>query len=196
VSEPLSQAIDQSGLSTTYTSGVTNFQTYVAGAPTHTNTGAAGTTDFIGSASSAADVSTRVITFDLGELLVVEEIAFWSFFLGSTAPQITSVDIEASQDASFTTPVSLGTFTPAATFSATQPVQVYDAFAATVAQFIRFVNIDTSSSSVAFGEVAFGATAVPEARAWLMMSAILVGAIGTIGVRKLRQNRVAALAQL
>jgi hypothetical protein len=191
-SEPEIQAIDQSGLSTTYTSGVTDFETYVAGAPTHTNTGATGTTDFIkSSAGGDAGVASETITFNLGGFFFVDAIAFWSFGSPHIPPAITEVDIEASVDASFTTPISLGTFNPSVIPGASQPIQVYDSFSTTVAQYIRFTNIDNNgiSSSVAFGEVAFGATAVPEARAWLMLGVVAVGAVCEFSVRKLlRRN--------
>jgi hypothetical protein len=191
---PITQAINQSGLSDTYTSGVDDFDAYIGGSPTHDNNPAAGnTTDFLGDAASQAAVPTLEITFNLGSPYYVEAIAFWSY--GQAAqPALRTIDIQASEDASFSSPVSLGTFTPF--FSSNfnfQPVQVYDTFSTTIAQYIRFVNMNndpaSSSAAIAFGEVAFGVTAVPEARAWLVMGVVAVGAVCAFSVRKLlRRN--------
>ena len=65
--ETLVQAIDKSGLSAGYTSGVTDFDTYVAGSPTHMNTGGPGMTDFIGTAADPALESIRGYVEDSGE---------------------------------------------------------------------------------------------------------------------------------
>jgi hypothetical protein len=187
--EPITQAINQSGLSAGYTSGVTDFDTYVAGEPTHTSTGAPGTTDFSGNASSH-DVSALQITFNLGSLYIVEEIAFWNFGINTT-PALSEVDIQASVDELFLSPMSLGTFQPSFPGGITQDVQVYNSFSTTPAvQYIRFLNMENAgtSSSIAFGEVAFGATAIPEARAWLTLGLVAVGAACAFCVRKLLQR--------
>ena len=67
----IQHTIDQSGLSITYNSGVTDFDTYLSLAPIHTFV--AEQFEWFGNISS----STAVITYDLGSVLSIDRLVLW-----------------------------------------------------------------------------------------------------------------------
>ena len=69
--------IDKSGLSVGYTSNVTNFDTYIAGNPTHSHN-AHQITPTNAQAWASKNVLTGTITYNLGSLSVVESMALWN----------------------------------------------------------------------------------------------------------------------
>lgn len=99
------RAIDQSGLATGYVSGVTDFDTYVASTGTANGTGSSFTTWF-----SGAGNTTGNFDFDLGGLYTIEAFALWADpqTVGQT---VNSFNLLADTNASFTSPVLLGSFT-------------------------------------------------------------------------------------
>ncbi|MEQ8969180.1 MAG: PEP-CTERM sorting domain-containing protein [Coleofasciculus sp. C1-SOL-03] len=138
----LDNAINQSGLSTTYTSGVTEFASYLSGNPTQSFS-----VSWIGSSSAPGSV-----TFDLGNVFDLDGMAMWGT-AGVTS--VKDFDLFASLtgvDGSF---VSLGSFVQ--NFQAgADTAQVFN-FNTTTAQFIRMDITDSyqASNSVGIGEVAF-----------------------------------------
>lgn len=163
---PLVHAIDQSGLSAGYTSGVTDFDTYIAGNPQHTSDAG---TDWVSSTTAG------VADFNLGSLMAIDRVVLWNNGANLTFA-IAQVSLEASADAAFTTPVSLGTFN-LAIMSNPNTAQVFS-FAPVNAQYVRFENfVSNGASVIALGETAFSTTtAVPEpATVWLL-------SIGLLGV--------------
>jgi hypothetical protein len=70
--------IDKSGLSVSYTSNVTNFDTYIAGNPTHSHNAHQITPADAQAWASSNNVLTGTITFNLGSLFVVESMALWN----------------------------------------------------------------------------------------------------------------------
>ena len=167
--------IDQSGLSDVYTSGVTDFDTYVATDPTHTG-------NIVNSHwFSSNGTLTGNIDFDLGSSLTVSRIALWFRAGAQNAPAITNFTLFADDENTFTAATNLGSFTNAAFTDLS--VQVYD-FTDTQAQFIR-MQITANNGNIfntAHGEVAFDTvSAVPvPAAVWLMGSAL----VGLLGFRK------------
>lgn len=67
----IARSIDQSGLSTGFTSGVTDFATYLASNPTH---GLLGSNDWF----SASGVTRATVTYDLGSTANILGMALWN----------------------------------------------------------------------------------------------------------------------
>jgi hypothetical protein len=178
---PLVNAIDQSGLSVGYVSGVTDFDTYTA---TH-DTSTSPVTVF-----SATDLSSAgIVDFNLGSSFLIDRIAIW----GTDFPglDMSSFDLSADDNASFTSPTALGTFSPAAQSADPQLKQTFS-FTPVSEQYFRLSSIVTShGTQLAIGEVAF--SAVPEARAWLGLG-LVCGVFGLGYARRTLINRRMAKA--
>ncbi len=143
-------AIDQSGLSASYTSGVTDFASFVASTGT-VNGGASFTTWF--SQSSV----TGNFDFSLGGTFTISAFALWADpqNIGQTVNQFTLL---ADDNPAFSSPTTLGTFNAAdgnpnpTNFGQSFP------FAPTEASFVRMVIHSNHGSSLTTGfvEAAFG----------------------------------------
>lgn len=136
-------SIDQSGLSTPYTSDVTIFDTYIAGNPTHS---------FFPNTWISGSSAPGSVTFDLGNVFGLDGMAMWGS--GGTF-SVQNFDLFASltgADGSF---VSLGSFVQNQDFGA-DPAQVFN-FGTTTAQFIRMDITDSylPGNDAGIGEVAF-----------------------------------------
>ena len=171
---PLVDAINQTGLSANYVSGVTDFATFTAGTTHDSEPG----TDWI------SGTTVGSVTFDLGSLISVDEMAIWNFggLRGNPSLAITQFTLLASTDAGFSGPITLGTFNPAV-FSTLNPAQVFG-FTPTTAQFFRLQDFSSNGASVlGLGEIAFGQSPVPEPATLLLLGTGLVG-----GARRWRQR--------
>jgi hypothetical protein len=160
--------INQSGLSTGYSSGITDFDSFVS-----TTTGIGG----IGGAGSAPPVN---FDFDLGGIIHVDAIALWG--QGSGSASLVEFDLFASNVQDFSTSSLLGNFT-IPNLSATL-ANVFS-FAAIDAQYFRVAATRNNgfSSATRFDEFAVRGTAaaVPTpAAVWLLGA----GLIGIIGIKK------------
>jgi hypothetical protein len=112
------------------------------------------------------------VTFDLGSLMTVDALAFWNFggLGGNPTFAVTQFSLVASVDASFSSPIVLGTFNPAV-FATLNPAQVFS-FASTNAQFFRLQGFSSNgATALGIGEIAFSATAVPEPATCLLIGA-------------------------
>jgi hypothetical protein len=159
---PLTHAFDQSGLSATYVSGVTDFGTFTA---TTTHDSQPGN-DWVSSTVAGS------ATFNLGSLQTVDALAFWNFggLGGSLLWGVTQFSLVASVDAAFTTPIALGTFNPVV-YATLNPAQVFG-FSATTAQYFRLQGFTSNGASgLGIGEIAFrDATApVPEPASMILL---------------------------
>ncbi len=175
----LGYIIDQSGLSASYTSGVTDFASFV-GSTTSTT------------ASYADDTSTLHMNAHLGvdfDFVFGSAFAFTKFALWNDNDHqgIGDFSLYSSADATFSTLTLLTSDT------ATYGPNGYDnsltaqsfSFGPTNTQYLRLSAVPSSSSILNFGEVAFGgeASAIPiPATIWLFGTA-LIGLVG-LGKRK------------
>lgn len=169
----LTLTINQSGLSATYTSLVTDFDTYV---PATKHNGIAANKWF-------ANSGTGNVDFDLGGTFTIESFALWNSGNGF-AENVVGFSLLADDDPSFGSPTLLGDFTAnpnAGPFPAT-PAEIFT-FTPTQASFVR-MSITSSNNPRAsgFGEVAFevqsAPTAVPEPASLVMLaSALGAGAV-------------------
>lgn len=145
----------QSGLTAGYTSGVTNFDTYLATVPRHTMI-FAGFEWFSNSGTTGA-----VVTYDLGAAIAIDRLALWN----EESSGIGTLDLLSSKDGVTFTPLASGlhpTDNPL-TNPIDSPPYAADvfSFAATSARFVRFVISDSPQPDpaafpgAAIGEVAF-----------------------------------------
>src|SRR5262245_22353362 len=98
---PLVNAINQTGLSAHYTSGVTNFDVFVA---TTTHDSEPGT-DFV------AAVVTGTIIFNLGSVISLDRTAIWNFGPLGGNPIFATKDISLFSSANGINYTSIGDFT-------------------------------------------------------------------------------------
>ena len=143
--------INQSGLSSNFISGVTDFDTYIASNPTHTFL-------FRGNEwFSNIGTNSATVTYDLGQLLSVESLALWN----EEVAGIGTLDLLSSNDGvNFTSLAS--NLSPTNNPPRTRYSADVFSFSPTIAQFIRFEmsNCPQPGGSLSFdycaiGEVAF-----------------------------------------
>ncbi len=113
---PVGNTIDQSGLSASYTSGTTDFDSFVP-ATSHNNSNAdllLCNSNGLNQPNGIVDLG-ETITFDLGSALSVDALAMWSTVFSTEA--ITAFDLHADTDDDFTngTTALFGSYTPSAT---------------------------------------------------------------------------------
>ncbi len=170
--QSLSQTIDQSGLSTGYTSGVTDWDTFVAGAPTHNSLSTSNNW------LSAPGSTTGVIDFDMGTAYVIDQIALWDVTL-TGAVDINSLTISVATMSDFSDALVSDTITlndPAGVDTA-RPIQVFNLTNKRFGRYVRFT-INSNSGSVVntgLGEFALAATPEPGSLMLCGLSAIALG---------------------
>lgn len=165
--------VNQTGLSSGFTSGMTDFGSYIASNPVHAALSS------VNAWGSPTSVTSGSLDFDLGSIYSVGALALWSDQFNSGIMDFT---LFADNDASFTTATDLGSFTA----SLTNPITVQTFAAPAVARYIRLQidSVHASAINATIGEVAFDVTPVPlPAAIWLFGSGMVVLAGMT------RQNR-------
>lgn len=172
--------IDQSGLSTGFTSGVTDFDTYISTNPTHLSTNSSR------SYASPISVTSGVIDFDLGSIFTVNDFVMWGDnSLTSTSRGPKDFALYASMSSDFSGAINLGSFTSATPPIPTNiPAEVFS-FAATSARYIRLeiINSHGDGNNINIGEIAVSAIPIPAA-AWLFGS----GLLGLIGIARRKKT--------
>jgi hypothetical protein len=179
----LDGAINQVGLSATYTSGVTDFASYLSGNPTH---------NFLPGSWVSAASAPGSVTFDLGDIFDLDGMAMWGT---AGVLSATNFDLFASETGDTGSFVGLGSFLQDFE-SGTDTAQVFD-FAPTTAQFIRMDIQDSyqASNSVGIGEVAFrAAVATPEPES-VPEPATIFGLLTTLGLGALSAKKTSKNAE-
>ncbi|WP_135507158.1 discoidin domain-containing protein [Roseovarius aestuariivivens] len=160
----ISNAIDQTGLSSTYISGVTDFDAYLATNPTHNTLN---TTEWF----TATPVSSATLVFDLGSVLSLDRLALWH----EDGAGFTSALLSSSTDGvNFS---SLGSISPLASpANIDYGAQVFGFGSVTSLQFFRMELSGCpqagglSFSGCGLGEIAFSrVAAIPVPGAGLML---------------------------
>jgi len=145
----ISNVIDQSGLSAGYASEVTDFDFYIASAPLHDMSGG-------GLWGSSSGTTTGNVDFDLGGTFLIRSFALWNLG-GGWSVNITGITLLADDNASFSSPVDLGSFAvdPNAGPVTSVPAEVFG-FTVTSASHVRMqITSDNGDVSTAFKEAAF-----------------------------------------
>jgi len=165
-------AIDQSGLSIGYTSGIDDFDDYLALNPTQTTS--PNETWF-----SISGVSSGFFDFSLGGIYNIESFALWNESQNG-GQGVNAFNLYADDNINFTTATLLGNF------SAIEGLNIAEVFefSATAASYIRMEVLSNHGSSCCVGimEVAFEVSTVdvPEP------STLAIFALGMIGLASRR----------
>lgn len=171
----LANLTNQSGISESYVSGVTDFDSFVATAVTNvTSTGQAGV-----SFLSSPLLGQHVLDFAFGGELLFTSLALWN---DTDAQSLGSFQVFASADSSFSSLTLLGSFT-ATTQAIGSLAQVFDFTNTVSTQFIRIVGdeINSGNNRLQINEIAFeaetgtGLVDVPEPTSLALFGAALLG---------------------
>ncbi len=179
----IGNVIDQSGLSSAFTSGVTDFDTYLGGNPTHSL--AAGDNEWF-----APDGEfLGFIDFDLGAVYDVDRVAIWN----EDAAGVSRFELITSLDATFAASTSFGFFS--LTNNPRDVDYLADVISLGAVSSARYVRMSIEgfypdeqnfADQASLGEVAFSVTAandVPEP-ASLVLGGLGLLAAGTVGRRR------------
>ncbi len=147
--------IDQSGLSTGFTSGVTDFSAYIATGPTH------GTNESNGSWVSPSVPPSGAIDFDLGDSYDIDQVVLWQGVAGNSA-SVNAFRIFTSSDSAFTSPLLVGSFVAAIGTNLPEVAQVFDTSDSS-ARYLRLqIDSNYGNSVTGLGEFALDVSAVLE----------------------------------
>lgn len=175
----IDNVINQAGQNPTYTSGVTDFASYTASATATPATAS----DLWTSADGA---TTGNVDFTLGGSYEIDAFAIWAL-ISTNGDNIGDFTLLASNDPTFTTTTTLGSFTP--TYSPGSPIPAtVVTFTATTASYVRLeITSNNGGPDAGFNEAAFEfeASAAPEPSSLLMMG---IGIASVLGHRLRRRK--------
>ena len=163
--------IDQTGLSTPFISGVTDFDVYIAGNPTHASPGP--TNAWSGNAGSLP----INLDYDLGATYTVETLALWTSFQGFS---INRFQVFTADNAGFVGAINVGSFDANDTIPP-MVAQIFD-LTDTTAQFLRLhILSNEGAGAVNLSELAVETNSVPEP---LLTTLLATGIVATLGRRR------------
>ena len=177
--EPV-HAVDQSGLSVNYVSGVTDFDSYVASATTFT--GASSNNMWF----SAAGNITGTFDFDLGGSFDIQSFALWAD-PQSAGQGVMGFNLLADDNASFSSATLLGSYSAVDGLGDPGNLAQVFGFTPTTASYVRMEILSNNGSATYTGisEAAFELVAVPlPAAVWLFGS----GLLALIGIGRQRRQ--------
>ncbi|MFC7336481.1 discoidin domain-containing protein [Haloferula chungangensis] len=151
------QTVNQSGLTTPYMSGVTDFDAYIASAPTHGSS-----LDYNSWRSDLGSPTVGFLDFDLGATFTIESMALWNYG-GNHEQNVAVFDLKVADNPDFTGATSFTTDvvnTNTGPSTAVLP-QVFS-ITPTAGRYVRMEILANNGSPdfTAIGEVAF--EVVPE----------------------------------
>ncbi|MFH1061487.1 MAG: PEP-CTERM sorting domain-containing protein [Candidatus Omnitrophota bacterium] len=159
----LENGINQSGLSSGYTSGVTDFDEYFLTNPYHDNYAATS----VGLERYATSAS---LFLDLGSVSTIESFALWNRYYSNQG--VSSFSLYASSDSSYTDEFLIGSFIAQTGLGAENQVlaEIFE-FAPIETQFVRFNVTGTYGAyGISFKELAFEQSAcVPEPSTFMLL---------------------------
>lgn len=173
----ISNIIDQSGLSASYISGVTNFDSYVSSAPTHIS-------NFTNTIWASDFTTSGVIDFGFAGPVTLDTLALWSRdgSYGSLFG-IKDFSLFMSDSADFSLATHLGNYTAVQNAGGNDSATLVQTFSfgATSGSFLRLqYHNNYGEVLVEIGEIAFKSTVPVPAAVWLFGS----GLLGLIGVAR------------
>jgi hypothetical protein len=172
--EPVN-AINQTGLSAGYTSGVTDFTSFAATTNTVLGNGA-GRAWF-----STAGVTTGNFDFDLGGLNLISAFVLWNE-PNVIHQGVNDFQLLADITPAFSSPVLLGTFNAVDGLGNANNFGQTFIFAPTPAVYVRMVILSNhgSTTTTGFTEAAFGTGVIPAP------PTLALGALGLLGLKRRR----------
>ena len=175
--------IDQSGLSDSFTSGVTNFDSYISSNPRANTTG--NQNHFFSSSGN----TTGQMDFDLGDTFSIERLALWNIG-GSTISNLNSFTVFTSETLDFSSATNAGTFSAHNTTSrAIVPVQVFD-LTDSEARYVRMqINSNHGHANfTGFAELAFDVSAATTSIPEPSSATMLFGFVSCLTFRRRRRS--------
>ncbi len=147
----INNTINQSGLSSSYTSGVTDFTTFT----TNTTSTGGGSNVWV----SATNTKTGNVDFNLGGSYDISAFAFWPVNVNNSTYTFKDFTLLAADNSSFTGATTLGTYT--AVKNTDTHAQVFN-FTATTATYVRLeITSNFGAVSTGFNEAAFAEVTTP-----------------------------------